>query len=457
MNNIFYIIFYKNFYFDLYNFSNIELIKHYNKYGLLENRFINIKQLYNSTNIFNNFNIDLYKTNNNLSSLNDYQILSHYYFSNINNNLHNNLHNKLDNNLDNNLDNKLDNNLNNKLDNKLDDIIINKIEINKKIYIIHNDKLGGGTTKYVNDFSNYYNCEIIKDSRNLNRQYNKEDTIFIQHLLMKNIKIKYIIDIYKRYKLKIIITIHDFYWLSINNENIFNNGIHNIYLNNNIIINKDVIELFNICYKIIFPSYFLFDIFSKYFNNDNFIKIDHIDYKIEDYDCIPKIIDNNINICNMNINTECKGKEMIEILMDRYNNNKYNDYNINFYCVNYNVDKYKENEFFSIIDKYNIHSLIHLNKWGETWSYVLTKSLLTGLPLLYNNIGVYRERIKDNNKNIIITQDENEYLEYLIDKQKIYDKFEKLLDLIIENNDKYLKKEIKLEYYKNTLYDVLFL
>ena len=66
--------------------------------------------------------------------------------------------------------------------------------------------------------------------------------------------------------------------------------------------------------------------------------------------------------------------------------------------------------FIKHIKTHNIHGLLHLNKWGETWCYGLTKSLLSELPIFYNNIGSFKTRIsKDIDKYFINGNSEDDF------------------------------------------------
>ena len=132
---------------------------------------------------------------------------------------------------------------------------------------------------------------------------------------------------------------------------------------------------------------------------------------------------------------ECKGKEQVEYLISKY---KYNQ-NIKFWIVGVNIERYKDEmtSFIQLIKKYNIHGLMYLNKWGETWCYGLTKGLLSGLPILYNNIGAFKERVpKDDRKYIINNNNETEFYDYKI----LENNFEKLVNYIIINNNIFITK-----------------
>ena len=65
--------------------------------------------------------------------------------------------------------------------------------------------------------------------------------------------------------------------------------------------------------------------------------------------------------------------------------------------------------FFDINIKYNIHCLTYLSIVGESLCYSLTKGLVSQLPIFYNNIGTFDERVdKFIKTNFIAYQSEQE-------------------------------------------------
>ena len=133
----------------------------------------------------------------------------------------------------------------------------------------------------------------------------------------------------------------------------------------------------------------------QYFDSCNFLQVNHVDYSIRPFVLrIPAIIDSKINIATVSEPTACKGMEIINAL--RHSATYYRGFSINFCVTGENMPLYKEGEFFNRLETYNIHGLLNLNKWGETYGYALTKSLNSGLPMLYNNIGSAKERVPFN-------------------------------------------------------------
>jgi hypothetical protein len=321
--------------------------------------------------------------------------------------------------------------------------IIKKESLRKKIFIITNNFIGG-SIKYLDDITNNYkNVDFIyvRDKNELYKQeYNSDDVLFIQHLLSTDLLVDELIQIKTTFNLKMYISIHDFYWI---NENILYTftldcSVHNNYLKNNVNINKEILNLFKCADIVIHPSQFTFDIYSKYFDTSNFRLVYHNDYMTK-YDIInvPKINNDIINIGMLSTYIPCKGCEFVDLLRKKYTN--YKNYKINWFIVGVTIPPYKEIEFYDYVTKYNIHCLTYLNKWGETWCYSLTKGLNTGLPIIYNNFGVFKERIPKNKENyFLVYENENENENESFDCEKLFAVFEKMIEyIILNNNDKY--------------------
>ena len=199
--------------------------------------------------------------------------------------------------------------------------------------------------------------------------------------------------------------------------------------------------MFQYAYKILCPSIFLYNIYNKIYKDSNLIQFNWLDYNLNidtiNYNCLD-IANNTINVAMLSENSIYKGKEYISKLCKI---TTYKNYNIKILIVNKNIPKYKEEEYFTFIEKYNINGLLYLNKWGETYCYSLTKALLTGLPLFYNNIGCFKERIPNSEhyiKNIDLE-------ETVIDENSLVNNYYKFLDIIINNKyNKYNKDNLNL-------------
>ena len=355
---------------------------------------------------------------------------------------------------------------NNKLNNKLNDNMNlnneNENENDNYVFIITNNT-GGGSIKYLDDITKYYKNPTfiyINSSNQFNKyKINNNSILFLQHLFDTDIELNFIFELKKKYLCKLIISIHDFYWIDTKLKYSFNNPTsweYN-YLKTDLIIHDDIINIFKIADDIIHPSQFTYNIYSKYFSTNNFKLILHNDYKI-DYSTkyIPKIIANTINIGVLHSYSIYKGSEYINKLKLKYT--KYSNYIINWLIVGQNIPLYNEIEFYDYVKKYNLHCLTYLNKWGETWCYSLTKAINSGLPIIYNNFGAFKERIPSNIEHyFLVYENENETeSKSETDINKLYNIFEKMLEYIIDNNGKFNKYVDNKKIIYNEYYDKLF-
>jgi hypothetical protein len=329
--------------------------------------------------------------------------------------------------------------------------------VNTEVYIINNIH-GGGTLKYKNDIkSKYTNINFIEvpDKNTLNKiNFDVNDVLFVQQLLFSNLEPRDILNIKYTCGSKIIISIHDFCWITdVLNNYPTDTYYHWSYLLPNLKIHSDIIELFTRADLIIHPSRFTYETYGKWFRTDNFVVSYHNDYQV-DYSTkrIPPIIKNQINIGVMHEYMEYKGSEAISYLVK--NIIRYKGYNLNYLIVGKNIPVYKEAEFYEYVKKYNIHFLLLLNKWGETYCYSLTKYINSGLPILYNNIGACKYRIPPN----------AEHYKKVIDNETEYDninntlgeKIQGMLDYIIKENGKYNKENTSSIIHYSALFENLF-
>jgi hypothetical protein len=298
----------------------------------------------------------------------------------------------------------------------------------KRIYIVSNIT-AGGTGKYVSDLimnRGNLECIIINNRQTLySYMYNKCDYIMVQQLINTNILVGDLINIKMKYGCKMIITIHDYCWLNMNIYYTKKNFCpHRVYMYN-IPIMREVKELFSVVDLVIHPTKFTYEEYSKKISNRNFKIVPHIDYKCDmDRVYVPKVT-TVINIGVLHQKSEYKGSQFVDYLMRSYK--IFKGKLINYYVVDVNIPKYKENEFNNILNKYNIHGLLLLNKWGETWSYLLTKCLNSGLSILYNNIGAYKYRINQLENRFVAGDKDN-----MIDINSLKSGYEKMLAYILE-------------------------
>ena len=300
-------------------------------------------------------------------------------------------------------------------------------------HFIVNNNLAGGSYKWQKDIEKdislfrIYNFDMFLKILQ-NHDNPKNMIVLINSFIKTDITIDKILFLHDKYKFKIILPIHEWFWFNVTTN--YDNKYHNIYLNEDMKLNENSKKIFNICSKIICPSKFVYEILYKHYPHEKIKQINWIDYDLlNTYNNYKIKKDTQINIGVLSYISECKGKEQLQLLIHKYRKNS----NINFLIVGHNIEYYDDDysSFINLIKKHNIHGLLYLNKWGETWCYSLSKALYSGLPIFYNNIGSFKERIPKNiDKYIINNNDESEfYAKNMLNRN--FNKFVKY----IQNND----------------------
>lgn len=322
-------------------------------------------------------------------------------------------------------------------------------------YIIMNEDLGGGSVQYIKDSIPFYT--VIRTKKELFSIPEKKCIVIVQHLIDLEITLDHILEFYNQRKCKIILPIHEWYWISYQNQKYKHlpefDKRHNLYLMDNPLeISEKVKEFFSICDKILCPSMFIYHYLKDF--SKNMIYSPWKDWKvsfIEKPIIFP--INHTLNIGILHRFTKYKGKEEVSKIIHNFSSilYKHKNYQIQYFIIGRNIPYYKDSleDYLSMIQKYQIHGLFHLNRWGETHSYGLTKSLLSGLPIFYNDYGSYRERIPKNyEKYQIHHKEEKDY--HNLEKDKII----KFFSYLIENQFKssrivreYFKKQIEKKEY----------
>ena len=315
----------------------------------------------------------------------------------------------------------------------------------KKYNILNICHFGGGTEKYMNDLKNiFYEHNFIYFSNydsniNYDEIYRDIDLIHINSILFNNLKNNYIIFFLTNMKnVKKYLTVHDYQWLYPDNPNIIKDEFKN---NSPNIENIRSFELLiSICTKIIFPSNNIYNNYNIYIElnkyKDKIFIVNHCDKIINhNFYVIPKI-DNIINISFVGYFINYKGSQIFEELINKYK--YYKNYTINYHIFGilaYNIDnnieniiihnEYKDDNIINKLHENNIHGILHLSLFEESYCYALTNSINSGIPILYINNGCISERLNENAKY------------FSSELNDIIDRFIIFLDYIIDNNNIY--------------------
>jgi len=314
----------------------------------------------------------------------------------------------------------------------------------KSVYYVSNIP-DGGALKYITDLINIFETPYLRFVQIQNREelnaykdlFKKDDIFLFQYLFHSDLTFEDITDVKKNYGIKLVIPIHDFYFLQKKTSDFyqFHNGVYSNY-NNKLPLSPPVFNLLKTADVIIYPSNFVKNIFDSIFVFNNAKLSKHIDYKVHDFLAIPKV-EKTINIGIINNISIYKGADYYPKL---FSIKKYKGHGIQYHIFGTNEIEssnvvfhgpYIEDEIFLLLKKNNIHGLIFLNKWGETYSYSLTKGINSGLPILYSNLGAYIERLRNKQKFFPIHNIKN----IKVDMQK-------MLEVILQKNGRALNNTI---------------
>lgn len=318
---------------------------------------------------------------------------------------------------------------------------LSKLNINPDIFLHHDHNIfiisninNGGANKYMLDLLKIYskyNLNIIfitcqNDIQKYINFFKNNDTLILQYILFSDLSFDIILNLVSKYNLKLIIPLHDNYYL-IDDSEIDIKGDLTIHEHHNYIPNykKNILRE---AHQIIFPSKYIFDVFNisdHDIKNKLFIK-EHIDELF--YDNISHIPIIEANIINIGIITEIskiKGYDLLKeiIHIDNIDNYKiiYHFFSpINFKRNNIIMHgRYNENEIYSLLIKNKIHGLLFFNSLPETYSFALTKGINSSLPIYYTPIGAIKERLEKLNNNRFISSSLNYsiFIKYIINNQ----------------------------------------
>ena len=325
-------------------------------------------------------------------------------------------------------------------------IIVPTVHVPKQNIYVLCKRVGGGGTKYTDDLTNKFgkinNFYFIEGNDQLKAiTFTKNDIILFMNVLFTDIDLQLLINKISESHAQLFFTLHDFMWINSEIQRDWKHNCHWRYLQTNININRTINNLFELSTCIVAPSFFVKKEYLKFFPKlSNFNVVYHNDIKINTNNITnTKITNNKINIGIMHSYSEYKGCELVNILKNSLTSYENND--LNYLIIDKNMPPYDENKFMDHIKKYNIHCLLILNKWGETWCYTLTKYINSGLPFLYNNIGAFKERLVQDNRRIICFDSESQILSCIKNENKssrelLFSRFKKLIDIVIENNGK---------------------
>tara|TARA_X000000950_G_scaffold181227_1_gene219772 strand:- start:50183 stop:52111 length:1929 start_codon:yes stop_codon:yes gene_type:complete len=131
---------------------------------------------------------------------------------------------------------------------------------------------------------------------------------------------------------------------------------------------------------------------------------------------VPVVLQGEVRIAALTSLSECKGSELLRDVVSTFDDTVLHGVRVSVLLVGKNekIPPYKEglSSFLRVIEKHKINGLLHLNKWGETYCYALTKSIISGLPILYNGVGSFPERLAGVSNAFVAIDNEGDYTNF---------------------------------------------
>ncbi len=274
-------------------------------------------------------------------------------------------------------------------------------------YIIHiTHQFGGGTMTYINNLISILteykhiiiyinnNKSIINSIESYNIKY-----CFVHHSLYNGengfeIATAFFNDIINIPKLFIV---HDYFLLYPNNPNPLNKFMNeNKPTTNNINNAINYLSNFN---HVLFNSKSTYDNYIKNFKLDNFTIINNIPDIVIYNNRIFSKQKEQYNIALLgHIYAVHKGRDLAIKIIDLFKNDNrfkfyiFGEFNYNFPNL-INCGKYDNDNIYKLLKANNIDMFLFLSTAEETYSFTLSIALHTGLPIIYNSIGSYKDRL----------------------------------------------------------------
>ena len=315
--------------------------------------------------------------------------------------------------------------------------------------IVHN--MGGGTQVYADNLANLFNIDhqlnIVNENlfelkiRNNNKKYtcntNKllqhitNDTVVVfHHLLTMDFKLNKTLfyNIHNGCYKKLIFIIHDYHLLFPSTPNPIKNQLKDKPTNDDLLFTN---YLFEKCDLIVFNSHNCLNNYKKYMNIDSYsncIVTNTVpDILINNNSTFPPMKRfYNIGIIG-HIHAQHKGQQLLIKINNTLSDKKYcfkvfgySNFKDNIYKNNVQLHgEYNNNDIFNLIKQHNIDFFMFISTFEETYSYTLSIAMQTGLPIFYNNIGCYHERLLGRQNVYAFDEDNLTMIEELVQKMEI--------------------------------------
>lgn len=245
------------------------------------------------------------------------------------------------------------------------------------------------------------------------------DMVHIHHMIGHYFDV---VDVCNENNIKTAITLHDFYCLCPTINMLYDMEKycldidskqrdcatclhHELRITNNImpIWQKRWQDFLGMCDVVITPSKSTKEIVESIYSNINCQAIEH-GIKSEDNHHMPDTNSEDFNVAFVGVMAKHKGAKVVEhLISDTKNNNiKYHVFGMSEYgslekdTNNYTYHgRYDRDSLPQLLKDNNIHMVCNLSIWPETYSYTLTETIASGIPVLALNIGAVGQRINE--------------------------------------------------------------
>ena len=258
-------------------------------------------------------------------------------------------------------------------------------------------------------------------------KFMENDVLLVQYLLHTDFTFDDLSTLVETYRLRLVVPIHDMYFLSDESlEYEYDPIIHSADEGKKLSAKQRF--FLEKADHIIFPSAYIYDVFREAIKLKSMVVVPHIDQKLYRRTFIPTL-KANINIGIITEASHTKGLDLLKKLF-RHGRRKRTD-PVKFFIYSKYDNKgepnvfvrgeYMENDIYRKLKHDQIHGLLFLNNYPETYCYALTKGINSGLPFLYTNMGAIPNRVAV----------ENNTAKYIAtDNTDVTQKFEALLTFI---------------------------
>lgn len=267
-------------------------------------------------------------------------------------------------------------------------------------------------------FLYYSKVQFLKDC-----DRTKIDFVHVSSIVTTDISISYLYEFLRDMNsrgIPIYFTLHDFQWIFPNDPNPAIDVLSQQSKKNKEF--DDFIKCLQLSQLAFAPSQYVLDYYLYHANQniirDKVIVASNPDIKVEYDNEWYGRTNSTINIAHVGAFCPHKGSEHFAMLsknLQQYRNIKlvYNAYG-EFLVKKPHIKihgRYDDDTIVDLLHNDNIHIIVASGPYGETWGYIMSKVISSGIPIVYYNIGSFKERLtseKNNRSRFFLVNDMQE-------------------------------------------------